>query len=143
MGVDGIVSLTTLQSRRSTDTASSADDRPLAFQQAISEAFEPYLSLWVEAQDRQLAATIPKYRSQALRSADEDFTPQLVIDSSTELFQLYRLQLAQCAKLSTGSRLQELTSTFGKYLDQYAQQVLFHFLSGQHSGGLLVHLWNQ
>ncbi|KAI9653261.1 MAG: Vacuolar protein sorting-associated protein 53 [Alyxoria varia] len=122
------------ESRRSTDTTSSVDDRPLAFQQAISEAFEPYLSLWVEAQDRQLASTIPKYRSQPLRSADEDFTPQLVIHSSTELFQLYRLQLAQCAKLSTGTRLQELTSTFGKYLDQYAQQVLFHFLSGQQSG---------
>lgn len=41
-----------LQSRRSIDTMSSADDRPTAFQQAISEAFEPYLSLWIESQDK-------------------------------------------------------------------------------------------
>jgi hypothetical protein len=49
--------------------------------------------------------------------------------SSTELFHFYRLALSQCAKLSTGSRLLELSKTFGKYLDQYCQQVLFYFLS--------------
>lgn len=37
--------------------------------------------------------------------------------------------MAQCAKLSTGSRLLELSVTFAKYLDQYSQQVLFYFLS--------------
>jgi len=30
----------------------SGDERPHVFEQAISEAFGPYLSLWVEAQDR-------------------------------------------------------------------------------------------
>ncbi|KAI9723140.1 MAG: Vacuolar protein sorting-associated protein 53 [Chrysothrix sp. TS-e1954] len=121
-------------SRRSTDTMTSADDKAHAFEQAISEAFEPYLSLWVESQDKYLATLIPKYRSQPLRSTDEDFSPALVIPSSTELFQVYRLNLAQCAKLSTGSRLLELSKTFGKYLDQYGQQVLFYFLGG--SAGL-------
>lgn len=29
-----------------------ADEKPHAFEQAISESFEPYLSLWVEVQDR-------------------------------------------------------------------------------------------
>ena len=36
-------------SRSSLDTL---DDKPPAFGQAISEAFEPYLSIWVESQDR-------------------------------------------------------------------------------------------
>lgn len=31
---------------------SSRDERPLIFGKAISEAFEPYLSLWVDAQDK-------------------------------------------------------------------------------------------
>jgi len=37
--------------------------------------------------------------------------------------------LGQCAKLSTGTRLLELSKTFAKYLDLYGQQVLYHFLS--------------
>ncbi|KAL9050653.1 MAG: hypothetical protein Q9162_006512 [Coniocarpon cinnabarinum] len=115
--------------RRSIDTASSVDDRPAAFEQAISEAFEPYLSLWVEAQDKHLAALIPKYRSQPLRNEEDEYNTQLVLPSSTELFQVYRLDLAQCAKLSTGNRLLELSKTFGKYLDIYSQQVLYFSLA--------------
>lgn len=121
------------QSRTSTDTTLSESERPYAFQQAISEAFEPYLSLWVDAQDRQLATLIPKYRQQPTRNTDEEFTPQLVMPSSTELFQFYRLTLAQCAKLSTGGRLLELSKTFAKYLDQYSQQILFYSL-GERAG---------
>ncbi|KAL7771359.1 hypothetical protein CFE70_001302 [Pyrenophora teres f. teres 0-1] len=72
---------------------------------------------------------VPKYRQQPLRNPEEEFSHQAVIPSSTELFSFYRLTLAQCAKLSTGTRLQELSVTFAKYLDQYGQQVLYYFLS--------------
>jgi hypothetical protein len=60
---------------------------------------------------------------------EDDFSHQAVIPSSTELFNFYRLTLAQCAKLSTGTRLLELSTTFAKYLEQYAQQVLYYLLS--------------
>ncbi|KAK5158136.1 hypothetical protein LTR04_005278 [Oleoguttula sp. CCFEE 6159] len=117
-------------SRSSIDTISSSrDEKGHGFGQAISEAFEPYLSVWVESQDKHLSSLIPSYRQQPLRNADEEFSAQLVIPSSTELFHFYRLTLAQCAKLSTGPRLLELSKTFAKYLDQYSQQVLFYFLS--------------
>ncbi len=120
------------------------------FTQAISEAFEPYLSLWVEAQDkyvaysactgrfadgnRNLSAMISKYRQQPPRMPDEEFSPQMVISSSTELFNFYRLTLAQCAKLSPGARLVELTKVFAKYLDCYAQQILLFYISERPSG---------
>lgn len=117
------------ESRSSIDTIMSKDERPHGFSQAISEAFEPYMSLWVESQDKQLATLIPKYRQQPLRNAEEEFSHQAVISSSTELFHFYRLTLAQCAKLSTGTRLLELSTTFAKYLDQYGQQVLFYLLT--------------
>lgn len=118
------------ESRSSMDTVtSSADDRRSGFSQAISEAFEPYLSIWVESQDKQLANLIPKYRLQPIRQPDEEFHNQLVMPSSTELFHHYRITFAQCAKLSTGNKLLELSKTFAKYLDLYAQQVLFHSLS--------------
>lgn len=122
------------ESRSSMETVTSTEDRRSGFSQAISEAFEPYLSIWVESQDKQLASLIPKYRQQHIRNPEEEFNAQLVIPSSTELFHSYRVTLAQCAKLSTGSRLLELSNTFAKYLDAYGQQVLFHFLSEKTGG---------
>ncbi|KAG9233549.1 Vps53-like protein [Amylocarpus encephaloides] len=116
-------------SRASIDTLGSVEDKPHTFDRSISEAFEPYLSLWVESQDKQLATMIPKYRTQPLLSADEEFSSQAVIQSSIELFHFYKLTLAQCAKLSTGERLLDLSKILAKYLDEYAQQVLLHFLT--------------
>ena len=77
---------------------------------------------------------LPKYRQQPPRPPDEDFSSQLVIPSSTELFSFYRLTFAQCAKLSTGPRLVELAKVFAKYLDHYAQHVLFYYISERPSG---------
>lgn len=116
-------------SRESMDTLSSVEEKPQTFDRSISEAFEPYLSLWVDSQDKQLATMIPKYRNQPLLPEDEEFSPQAVISSSIELFHFYKLTLAQCAKLSTGERLLDLSKTLAKYLDEYAQQVLLYFLS--------------
>lgn len=120
-------------SRVSTDTFMSSESPPV-FSQMISEAFEPYLSVWVEAQDKHLATLIPKYRQQPPKPPDEEFHSQLVVSSSTELFTFYRHALAQCAKLSTGGPLAELTKVFAKYLDQYAQQVLLYYISERPTG---------
>ncbi|KAK4153247.1 vacuolar protein sorting-associated protein 53 [Chaetomidium leptoderma] len=114
--------------RASIDTLSSADDRIQNFNGSISVAFEPYLSLWVESQDKALAAMIPRYKTQPLIPADEEFSPQAVVPSAIELFHFYKLTLSQCAKLSTGERLLDLSRTLAKYLDEYAQQVLVTFL---------------
>lgn len=114
--------------RASIDTLSSVDERTQSFNGSISVAFEPYLSLWVESQDKALAAMIPKYKAQPLLPADEEFSPQAVISSAIELFHFYKLTLSQCAKLSTSERLLDLTKTLAKYLDEYAQQVLLAIL---------------
>ncbi|KAI5293978.1 Vacuolar protein sorting-associated protein 53, partial [Ascosphaera acerosa] len=118
-------------SRRSIDTfaSSAAAANEHALTQTISEAFEPYLNLWIADQDRQLASLIQQYKQRPLRQADEEFNPQSVITSSTELFTFYRHSLAQCAKLSTGSSLAELFRVFTKYLDQYAQQILAAYIT--------------
>ncbi|KAL8739457.1 MAG: hypothetical protein Q9190_007742 [Brigantiaea leucoxantha] len=121
-------------SRASIDTLGSDSEKPPVFSQAISEAFEPYLSVWVEAQDKKLSGMIPTYRQQPPKPLDEEFSPQMVIPSSIELFSFYRLTLAQCAKLSPGARLVELAKVFAKYLDQYAQQVLLYYISERPSG---------
>ncbi|KAI1432843.1 Vps53-like protein [Xylaria sp. CBS 124048] len=114
--------------RASIDTLSSADERTQSFNGSISVAFEPYLSLWVESQDKALAAMIPKYKAQPLLPADEEFSPQAVISSAIELFHFYKLTLSQCAKLSTSERLLDLAKILAKYLDEYARQVLLAIL---------------
>ena len=83
---------------------------------------------------RKLSGMIPTYRQQPPKPLDEEFSPQMVIPSSIELFSFYRLTLAQCAKLSPGARLVELAKVFAKYLDQYAQQVLLYYISERPSG---------
>ncbi|KAI1765062.1 Vps53-like protein [Hypoxylon sp. FL1150] len=114
--------------RASIDTLSSADERTQSFNGSISVAFEPYLSLWVESQDKALASMIPKYKAQPLLPSDEEFSPQAVISSAIELFHFYKLTLSQCAKLSTSERLLDLAKILAKYLDEYAQQVLLAIL---------------
>lgn len=122
----------TAVSRASIDTFTSTESP--VFSQSISEAFTPYLGVWVDAQDKQLASLILKYRQQPVKPNDEEFSSQLVIQSSTDLFAFYRHSLAQCAKLSTGNSLAELSKVFAKYLDQYAQQVLLYHISERASG---------
>ncbi|KAK7961603.1 uncharacterized protein PG986_002428 [Apiospora aurea] len=113
--------------RASIDTinsVTSSDERTQSFNGSVSVAFEPYLSLWVDSQDKALASMIPRYKAQPLIPPDEEFSPQAVINSAIELFHFYKVTLSQCAKLSTSERLLDLTRTFAKYLDEYAQQVL-------------------
>ncbi|MCJ1397027.1 Vacuolar protein sorting-associated protein 53 [Xylographa trunciseda] len=121
-------------SRMSIDTFTSNDEKVPLFAHAISEAFEPYLSVWVEAQEKQLSMMLPKYRQQPLKPPDEEFSPQMVMASSTELYSFYRLTFAQCAKLSTGAPLVELSKVFARHLDNYAQQVLLYHISERPSG---------
>lgn len=118
--------------RASIDTLSSTEEKTHSFNGLISVAFEPYLSLWVDSQDKQLASMMPKYRSQPLIPADEEFSSQAVIPSAIELFHFYKLTLSQCARLSTSDRLLDLSKILSKYLDEYAQQVLLPVLQ---SGG--------
>lgn len=114
--------------RASIDTLSSSDDRTQNFNGSISTAFEPYLSLWVDSQDKALALMMPKYKNGPLVAEDEEFSVNAVIPSAIELFHFYKITLSQCAKLSTGERLFGLSKILAKYLEEYAQQVLLGFL---------------
>ncbi|KAK7999286.1 hypothetical protein PG990_011886 [Apiospora arundinis] len=76
--------------RASMDTISSTDERTQSFSGSVSVAFEPYLSLWVDSQDKALAAMIPRYKAQPLIPPDEEFSPQAVISSAIDLFHFYK-----------------------------------------------------
>ena len=124
--------------RESLDTVSSkGEERTLIFGKAISEAFEPYLSLYIDSQDqyhpivfelkyRTLSNKLQTYKSERMKPPKqaEDESPSTVLPSSADLFSFYRQTLAQCAKLSTSTPLVELSRLFGKWLQIYSEQIL-------------------
>ncbi|THH12677.1 hypothetical protein EW146_g7473, partial [Bondarzewia mesenterica] len=111
---------------------SSTPTRPL---QPISSAFEPYMGVYVDAQDKTIADMLAPHRGprartsldtaqSATESEDGDAPAAAVLPSSTELFYIYGQTLEGCAKLSTGKPLFELCSVFRKWLRIYAEEVL-------------------
>ncbi|KAL7411236.1 Vps53-like protein [Mrakia frigida] len=104
----------------------------------ISTTFDPYLSVYVEAQDKAIADLLAPSRGllksrTSLDSANaagsvEGAAPVRVLPSSTEMFYFYGQTLEQCARLSRGVPLKDLVKVFGKWLKVYAEDVLLNSL---------------
>ncbi|KAK2461334.1 hypothetical protein APHAL10511_006861 [Amanita phalloides] len=105
----------------------------------ISAAFEPHMSIFIDAQERALtdmlaphrkgrpARTQPHLSTESASTIEEkeaDESPNIVLPSSTELFYFYRQSLEQCAKYSTGQALYNLCTLHKKWLKIYAEDVL-------------------
>ncbi|KAK0526561.1 Vacuolar protein sorting-associated protein 53 [Tilletia horrida] len=111
----------------------------------LSSVFEPYLSIFVDAQDRTLAEMVANFRriGANLQNAVPDagdgggaggadgagggsHQPQhhTVLPSSTELFFYYRQTLEQFSRLSNGESFAKLCAVFRKWLTVYAEDVL-------------------
>ncbi|CAG8609266.1 4106_t:CDS:10, partial [Gigaspora rosea] len=101
--------------------SSSADNTPHNFNKTISTAFEPYLGLYIEAEDSTLSGMINSYHTETV--PDEDASSS-VLQSSIDLFYFYRETLANCAKLSTRQPFYDLCNMFAKWLRVYASEVL-------------------
>jgi len=63
--------------------------------------------------------------AEASASGDDESSPMIVLPSSTDLFYFYGQSLEQCAKLSTGQALYDLSSLHKKWLRIYAGGVLY------------------
>lgn len=95
------------------------------FEADISSVFIPYLTIWIDYQDRQLGQKMQEFRS------PQPIDPTVshdVIPSSADLFIYYRQALAQMAKMSTGLPLLKLSRVFSKWLSVYSNSVLVHYL---------------
>ena len=92
------------------------------FNGIISNAFEPYLSVYVDAEDKRIQELLTQYKTQ---KNDEDESI-LVLSSSADLFFFYRQSLQNCHQLSNRKPLLDLFKVFCKYLQQYCE-----FLSSQ------------
>ncbi|KAJ2009809.1 Vacuolar protein sorting-associated protein 53 [Coemansia thaxteri] len=96
------------------------------FTGTISCAFEPYMSIFIRGENAKFDEMIRKFQREPL-SIDND--PSLsVLASSTDLLYQFRESLRQCASLSTGQPMVDLSQVFSKCLCSYAREVLVHKL---------------
>eukprot|EP00092_Neocalanus_flemingeri_P030125 GFUD01032703.1.p1 GENE.GFUD01032703.1~~GFUD01032703.1.p1 ORF type:complete len:880 (+),score=301.05 GFUD01032703.1:157-2796(+) len=113
------------------------------FKGIISQCFEPYLHIYLEAQDRNLAEMISRFAgdlsSQGAAPAPDLGEGSPVLASCGDLFVFYRKCLVQCSELSTGQPMLALATLFKKNLREYTSRVLVASLPkiGNSAGGSL------
>ncbi|WFD18657.1 Vacuolar protein sorting-associated protein 53 [Malassezia caprae] len=93
----------------------------------LSEAFAPYLGVFVEAQDKRLAEMLAQQTPGAAATAPEPGLgdePVRVLASSTSLVTFYRQTLERCAQLGPHAPVRELAQVYAKWLKRYASDVL-------------------
>lgn len=93
------------------------------FDKSISDVFEPYLAYWIDYQGNQIASMIQSFTKPDMIFAKSSDSIN-VLESSAELFRLYRQLLNQLSKISTGKPLIRLSKIFAKYLNQYQTKIL-------------------
>ncbi|XP_043255930.1 vacuolar protein sorting-associated protein 53 homolog [Colletes gigas] len=104
--------------------------KPSPFSNLIGRCFEPYLNIYIESLDRNLADLMDKFVSDSKTQPPgaKDFDgiegPSSVLSSCADLFVFYKKCMLQCTQLSTGSIMLNLAETFQKYLREYAFKIL-------------------
>lgn len=112
------------------ETVESEKPRPSPFEKLIGRCFEPYLNIYIESLDRNLADLMDKFVSDSktqlpgAKEFDGVEGPSSVLSSCADLFVFYKKCMLQCTQLSTGLIMLSLAETFQKYLREYAVKIL-------------------
>ncbi|KAF9437399.1 Vacuolar protein sorting-associated protein 53 [Entomortierella beljakovae] len=114
---------------RDVEYALSEGSESAGFAESISPSFNPYLSLYIEAEDKALEEKINGFKLQ--EPVPEDDLSVTVLASSTDIFMFYKSALSNCAKLSRKKPFLDLCTVFGKWLRVYANDVLLSKLPKQ------------
>ncbi|KAJ2394345.1 Vacuolar protein sorting-associated protein 53, partial [Coemansia sp. RSA 2559] len=96
-----------------------------SFAGLISCAFEPYMSVFIRAEQAKFDKLVAGFQQDAAIDDDPSLT---VLASSTDLLYQFRESLRQCAALSTGQAMADLSQVFNRCLSAYARDVLAHKL---------------
>ena len=99
------------------------------FRGIISQCFEPYLHIYLEAQDRNLSDMISRFSGElsSARSAQTEAGEgegAAVLTSCGDLFVFYRKCLVQLSELTSGQPMLDLANLFKKYLREYISKVI-------------------
>ncbi|KAF9326080.1 Vacuolar protein sorting-associated protein 53 [Podila minutissima] len=106
---------------RDVEYAINEESESAGFAESISPCFEPYLSLYIEAEDKALEEKINGFKVQ--EPVPEDDLSVTVLASSTDIFLFYKSALTNCAKLSRKKPFLDLCKVFGKWLRVYANEL--------------------
>ena len=111
------------------------------FKGIISQCFEPYLHIYLEAQDKNLEDMISKFVGDLSKMSLEKLESgegAPVMTSCGDLFVFYRKCLVQLGELSAGQPLLDLASLFRKYLREFTSKVILAALQniGNSLGGV-------
>jgi hypothetical protein len=95
------------------------------FYRVISTCFGPYLTYYIEAEDKQLQELVLSFRnttnSKESLAELKSSTDEQVLPSSVELFVSYKESLTHCNSITSKKPLLDLSKVFGKYLQMYAE----------------------
>jgi hypothetical protein len=105
-----------------TDKNTIPKTNPFAGQ--ITQCFETHLNIYVEAQDKNLSKLIDQFVEEHQKLSKLEAITSEVFVSSGKLFTQYKNCLVQCVSLSNKQPLVLLSTTFQKYLREYAHRVL-------------------
>ncbi|KAJ9589592.1 hypothetical protein L9F63_017177, partial [Diploptera punctata] len=126
--------LTTTGRRKSQPSASTNPFELSPFHGIIGKCFEPYLYIYIESLDRNLADLIERFVQDAKQQQQQQQTSTaaslpvegsgVVLSSCADLFVFYKKCMVQCTQLSTGQPMLGLAATFQRYLREYAIKLL-------------------
>jgi archaellum component FlaC len=97
------------------------------FSGIISACFEPYLSIYIESQDKNLSDLVERAASEQRTRGSTSLALEgsAVLHSCGDLFMFYKKCILQCTQLSTnGETMLSLANVFKKHLRGYATKVL-------------------
>ncbi|RWS10752.1 vacuolar protein sorting-associated protein 53-like protein, partial [Dinothrombium tinctorium] len=100
------------------------DIKQISFSGLISHCFEQHLNIYVDAQSENLSKLIEQFVDEYQKTKNNEILSAEVFPSAGILFTQYKHCLVQCVQLSTRKPLVSLTTTFQKYLREYAHRIL-------------------
>ena len=99
----------------------------VAFQGIISKCFEPYLHIYIEAQDQNLKELVERAAQEQRQRGYANLAVEgsSVLHSCGDLFMFYKKCMVQCAQLSTAEPMLALQNIFRNHLREYASKILY------------------
>ncbi|GAB0089298.1 Vacuolar protein sorting-associated protein 53 homolog [Sergentomyia squamirostris] len=92
------------------------------FSDLIGACFKPYLDIYTDSIDKNLAELIEQFLQAKIPS--DPMNKTTVFPSCADLFVFYKKCMVQCVQLSTGKPMYDLAMIFKKYLREYASKIL-------------------
>lgn len=128
------ITITTLGNKANQQLQQSHDKSPKAitidsaapspFFDLIGICFKPYLDIYTNSVDKNLADILERFGQDSKNSFDPIANESTVFPNCADLFVFFKKCMVQCSQLSNGKPMYDLATIFKKYLREYASRIL-------------------